>query len=87
MKKGKAAIVKEQRGKAPIRRTKATLGREVLSWLIEGIEPSNPGWANLLWTLALVWLRPIELQHHTPKRVTGHACECGAAAGRPVAAS
>ena len=62
------AIVKELRGKAAIRRTKATLDDEELLYLIEGIERRNPGWANVLRTLALFGLRPIELQHLTPRR-------------------
>jgi hypothetical protein len=62
------AIVKEIRGKAAIRRTKATLDDGELLYLMKGIERRNPGRANVLRTLALFGLRPIELQHLTPKR-------------------
>jgi hypothetical protein len=61
------AIVKELRGKAPAKRTKATLSDQELLMLIEGIEQRNPGWANVIRTLTLFGLRPIELQFLTPK--------------------
>jgi hypothetical protein len=62
-----AAMVKELRGKSPPRRTKATLTDGELLGLIDGIEQRNAAWANVIRTLALFGLRPIELQHLTPK--------------------
>ncbi len=61
-------IVKELRGKAPAKRTKAELSDEELIYLINGIDSRNPGWANVLRTLTLFGLRPIELQHLVPKK-------------------
>ncbi|WP_411876850.1 site-specific integrase [Vulcanococcus limneticus] len=60
-------MVKKLRGKAPEKRTKATLSDEQLLYLIDGVERRNPGWANVLRILALFGLRPIELQHLVPK--------------------
>lgn len=62
-----APIVKNLRGKAPEKRTKATLSDSEMLYLIEGVDRRNPGWANVLRTLALFGLRPIELQHLVPK--------------------
>ena len=61
------ATVKELRGKPATRRTKATLNDHELLRLIEGIEKRNPGWANVIQVLTLKGLRPIELQHLTPR--------------------
>ncbi len=59
--------VKKLRGKAPEKRIKATLTDAQLIHLINGVDRRNPGWANVLRTLALFGLRPIELQHLVPK--------------------
>ncbi len=62
-----APMVKTLRGKPPEKRTKATLADPEIIYLIEGVERRNPGWANVLRTLALFGLRPVELQHLVPK--------------------
>lgn len=62
-----APMVKTLRGKAPEKRTKATLPDPEMLYLIEGVEKRNPGWANVLRTLSLFGLRPVELQHLVPK--------------------
>jgi len=60
-------MVKTLRGKSSDKRTKATLADPEMLYLIEGVESRNPGWANVLRTLALFGLRPVELQHLVPK--------------------
>jgi integrase len=60
--------IKELKGKTPKKRVKATLDDSELLYLIDGVERRNPGWANVLRLLALYGLRPVELQHLTPKR-------------------
>lgn len=61
------ATIKELRGKAPKRRTKATLEDQELIDLIEGIGRRNTEWANILRLLAVYGLRPVELQFLQPK--------------------
>jgi integrase len=61
------AMVKELRGKTAEKRTKAILCDDELIHLIRGIDRRNPGWANVIRILTLFGLRPIELQHLTPK--------------------
>jgi len=67
-----SADVKELRGKAPKKRTKATLSDSEILQLIDILEQRNAQWANVLRLLALYGLRPVELQHIHPK-----VCEDG----------
>ena len=63
-----SADAKGLRGKAPKKRTKATLTDAEILQMIDNLEQRNRQWANVLRLLALYGLRPVELQHLHPKQ-------------------
>ena len=59
--------IKELRGRPPEKKTKATLTEVEALALIEAISSRNSGWGNVIRLMALYGLRPVELQHITPR--------------------
>jgi hypothetical protein len=62
-----AASIKELRGRPALKRTKATLEDQELLDLIDSVEAQHPHWANVFRLLSQYGLRPVELQHLSPK--------------------
>ncbi len=59
--------IKELRGRTTEKRTKAVLEDQELLDFIDAINERNHAWANVIRTLALFGMRPIELQYLTPR--------------------
>ncbi len=59
--------IKELRGKLPPKRTKFTFEDVQLLDFIDSISQRNPAWGNVIRTLSLYGLRPIELNHIEPR--------------------
>lgn len=60
--------IRELRGRAPRKRTKATLEDQELISLIDAVASRNPAWGNVIRLLTLYGLRPIELQYLTARQ-------------------
>jgi hypothetical protein len=59
--------IKELRGRTGDRRTKFTFEDSELLNFIDSISQRNPAWGNVIRTLSLYGLRPVELNHIAPR--------------------